>query len=356
VRNPFQSADLRDLQWWRGVTLHDEENPVFDELTRGLEDAFCKAVANGGLTRFGREYDRVAQAMVARLPGDAVLAAILEHAFRRLVTIYCYLRQRRQSQQAFLEGSSSVVRWKIEQTVLAKAIEQADRMQQSGVTHQKFDLKSSPKLLGWIFGNYWPLVRKFCGPAALPIPNAHVRCLSHDKDGGGYRDRFRHHPFGNHHFDEDVYSLPLIIYLSDVSQDCGPFEYLSASDQYSHNFVLRAFHQALNHDCGISSLDEKSFPVFARLPAVFRGGDVIGNLYPQTRFEDARPVSVNGEIGTAVLFDGFNTVHAGGFPSAGYRKSLFVNFRFPVAKLVPRIRLMFLRRDRTSKTGLASQP
>jgi hypothetical protein len=329
------------------VALDDEKNSVFVELTQKLEASFAKAVADGKLTRFSQEYGTVATAMAEQMPGDPLLPAILEHALRRLVTIYCYLRQRRQSQQALLVGKSSVVQWKIEQAVLAKALDQADRMQQAGVTHQKFDLKSSPKLLGWIFGNYWPLVRKFCGPAALPIPNAHVRCLSHDKDGGGYRDRFRHHRFGNHHFDEDVYSLPLIIYLSDVSQSCGPFEYLSACDKYSHSFVLRAFHQALNHDCRISSLDEASFPVIARLPSVFRGGDVIGNLYPQARFEDAGPVSVNGGIGTAILFDGFNVIHAGGLPSEGSRKSLFVNFRFPVAKIIPRIRMMLLGRTRT---------
>jgi hypothetical protein len=342
VQNPFQSADLRSLPWWRGVKLYDEKNHIFEKLTRELEDAFCKSVDDGKLARLNKEYSRISRTMVMQLPNEPTLRSIIDNAFRRLITIYCYLRRRKKSAQTFLEGDSSVVRWQLEQDLLAKAIDQANRMQQSGVTHQKFNLKSSPSLLRWIFENYWPIVRKFCGIAALPIPSAHLRCFSYDKDGDGYRDRFRYHRFGNHHNDEDVYSLPLIIYLSNVSQSCGPFEYLSASNKYSTNFVLRAFHQAVNHDCRISSLDEASFSVIARLPSVFRGGDVIGNLYPQTDFEKSGPITVNGGIGTGIMFDGFNVIHAGGLPSGGCRKSLHVNFRFPVAKFSPRIRLLFL--------------
>lgn len=343
VPNPFQTANLRNLSWWRGVSLYDEKNQIFEELIQELDDAFRKAVDNRKLIRFGEDYGRIARLMIQQLPREPILRSIIDNAYRRLITIYCYVQQRKNSSRAFLEGDSSVVIRKIEQKFLAKAVEQADRMTQSGQSHQKFNLKSSPGLLRWIFENYWPLVGKFCGMAALPIPCAHIRCMNSDQDGEEYRHRFRYHRFGNHHYDEDVYSLPLIIYLSDVSESCGPFEYLSTSNQYSHNFVLRAFHQAINHDCRISSLDEKSFAVIASLPSVFRGGDVVGNLYPQIEFEKAGPVTVNGDVGTAIIFDGFNVIHAGGFPTAGSRKSLFVNFRFPIAKIRPRVRVLFLR-------------
>lgn len=342
MQNPFQSADLRNLPWWRSVALYDEKNHIFEKLTQELEDTFCKAVHNGKLRRFGKEYSRIARVMLEELPSEPILRSIMDYAFRRLIVIYCYLRQRKKSSLTFLAGDSSVVRWKLEQNLLAKAIDQANRMQQSAVSQQSFVLKSSPSLLRWVLQNYWPLVSKFSGIAALPIPCGYIRCMSSDKHGGGYRDRFRYHRFGNLHYDEDVYSLPLIIYLSDVSQSCGPFEYLSASDKYSNKFVLRAFHQALNHDCRLSSLDETSFSVIARLPSVFRGGDVFGNLYPQTDFEKAGPVVVTGDIGTAIMFHGFNVIHAGGFPAEGCRKSLFVHFRFPVAKIIPRIRSLFL--------------
>lgn len=353
VRNPFQSADLRVLPWWEGVALYDEKNHIFEKLTQELESAFAGAVERGTLGRFSREYGRIAQAMVEQLPSEPLLPAILDHSFRRLITLYCYRRQRSRSQQRLLDGDTSVVRWQVEPGLLAKAIDQADRMQRWGVTHQAFDMKSSEGLRRWIFGVYWPLVRRFCGMMALPMIDAHIRCISNDKNGAAYRERFQYHRFGNHHFDQDVYSLPLIVYLSEVSDSCGPFEYLSASYNYANNFVLRAFHQALNHDCGISSLEPTSFPAIARLPAVFRGGDVMGNLYPQTEFEKAGPVAVTGGIGTAVLFDGFNVIHAGGFPYDGCRKSLFVNFRFPVAKVIPRIRSLFLV-QRSTKAKLNS--
>jgi hypothetical protein len=352
VRNPFQSADLRSLPWWEGVALYEEKNRIFEQLTQELESAFRAAVESGELAQFGKEYGRIAKTMVEQLPGEPLLPAILDHSFKRLITIYCYIRQRRRSRQEFLSRDSSVVTWQLERKLLAKAIDQADCMQQSGVTHQQFDVKSSPSLFGWLLGNYWPLVRRFSGMAAVPITDAHIRCISTDKDGRGYKDRFQFHRFGNHHFDQDVYSLPLIIYLSDVSENCGPFEYLSAADKYSHNFVLRAFHQSLNHDCKISSLEQSSFPTIARLPAVFRGGDVIGNLYLRSEFERAGPVTVTGGLGTTVMFDGFNVIHAGGFPAEGCRKSLFVNFRFPIAKMIPKFRLLFLARQPALGTGM----
>lgn len=332
MHNPFQSANLRSLPWWRGIELHDGKNQAFEQLTQELEAAFRKTVEDGRLSCFGKEYRRITGLMAEELPNDAVLQSIIDNAFRRLIAIYCYLRQRTKSLRSFTETGSVAIS-KIAPHLLSKAIEQADRMQRSGVSHERFNLKSAPDLNRWIFEHYWSSVNKYCGIAVLPIPYAHIRFISSDLHGGEYKHRFRYHHFGSHHYDEDVYSLPLIIYLSDVSQNCGPFEYLSASDKFSHNFVLRAFHQALNHDCQLSSLDDSSFPLMARLPSVFRGGDVFGNLYQPVDFERAGPVTVNGAIGTAIMFDGFNVIHAGGLPSVGARKSLFVNFRFPVAKL-----------------------
>lgn len=321
--------------------MHDEKNQIFEELTQELEDAFRKTVDDGKLRRFRKQYNNIVRALVEQSRDEPNLRSVIDYAFRRLITIYCYLRQRKKSVLTFLQGDSSVVKWKLEQGLLTRAIDQANRMQQTGVSHQEFDLKSTPNLLGWIRENYWPLVHRFSGLAALPITNAHIRCISYARHGDGYRHRFRYHRFGNHHYDEDVYSLPLIVYLSDVSQGCGPFEYLSAADKYSNNYVLRAFHQAVNHDCQLSSLEARNFSAIGRLPSVFRGGDVVGNLYPQIEFEKAGPVLVTGGIGTAVMFDGFNVIHSGGFPTEGCRKSLFINFRFPVAKVVSRMRSLF---------------
>ena len=338
MRNPFQLTDLHELPWWRDVPRYDDKNQIFETLTQDLENAFQTAVHSGAFRRFAQEYTKVATAMFEQMPTEPLLATILERSYRRLITFYCYLRQRRRSERTHLQGDTSIVKWQIEPDLLVEALKQADEMQQAGVSSQEFSLQSSPKLLRWIRANYWPLVSKFGGTAAVPITYAHIRCIDADKKKDGYRDRFRHHCFGNHHFDHDVYSLPLLIYLSDVSINDGPFEYLSASDRYSHNFVLRAFHQSINHDCQLTSLEDTCFASFAKLPSVFRGGDAFGNFYPQSEFEKAGPVVVEGGAGTTILFDGFNTVHAGGLPRAGIRKSLFVNFRFPVAKILPEIR------------------
>lgn len=344
MQNPFQSADLKELPWWQGIALHERKNAVFDALAGEMHAAFEKALEDGRLRRFSVEYHRLADVMMAHLPDEPLLPAILAGSSSRLTTIFCYLRQRQTVQRPLLDGETSVLRWQLSPQMLSDVVAQADHMLKAEVTHQKFDIKASKGLMEWVFDVYWPVVREFCGIAASPVAAAHLRCISSEKSGNGYRERFQHHRFGNHHFDQDVYSLPLIIYLGEVTRDSGPFEYLDASYRYANNYILRAFHQALNHDCGISSLEQGNFAIIGRLPAVFRGGDVVGNFYSQSAFEKAGPVAVSGGIGTAVLFDGFHVMHAGGFPTEGSRKSLFVNFRFPVAKLIPRVRSMFINK------------
>ena len=77
MQNPFQSADLSNLPWWRRVALHDEKNHIFEKLIQELEDTFCKTVDNGKLTRFGNEYSRIAGVMIEQLPSDPILRSIM---------------------------------------------------------------------------------------------------------------------------------------------------------------------------------------------------------------------------------------------------------------------------------------
>jgi len=42
-----------------------------------------------------------------------------------------------------------------------------------------------------------------------------------------------------------------------------------------------------------------------------------------------------------MMFDGFNLIHSGGYPTSGCRKSLFINFRFPLSKVVPKFKYRF---------------
>ncbi len=60
---------------------------------------------------------------------------------------------------------------------------------------------------------------------------------------------------------------------------------------------------------------------------------------------------MNVRGGTAVMF---NVIHARGFPLEDCQESLFVNFRFLVAKIIPRIRSLLQLKQSMVKPNLAS--
>lgn len=333
VQNPFQHANLKQLPWWRSCEFTNQYDEICEELLGGLQKDFSVAVETGKFSCFAEKYNMACKVMKQEMPNEALLAFILESAFKRLVTMYAYLRQRKNSPLRFLSNDDSVLSWTLDQNIISGAVKQADKMERAGVRNSRFNLKSSPRLLAWIYRQYWPIVRRFAGSAVMPLVNAHIRCVTSERHGAVYRDRYQYHRFGNHHYDEDVYSLPLIVYLGEVGDNCGPFEYIDHSDKYTQNYILRAFHQAVNHDCELSSLEDDSFSQIAQLPAVFRGGSVFGNFYSDSDFIEQGNVVVTGKAGTATMFNGFNLIHTGGFPKAGCRKSLFINCRFPLAKL-----------------------
>ena len=99
------------------------------------------------------------------------------------------------------------------------------------------------------------------------------------------------------------------------------------------NPILRVFHQALYFHCKICCHEEKDLRAIARLPSVFRGGDLIGHYVDSASFESHRIVPVVGRVGTTVLFEGHQLLHAGGHPKKGIRKAFFVAFRFPRKKI-----------------------
>jgi len=325
TRNSFQVFDLEGNVAWRGIEFRNTDNLYFEQQTRLLDVAFRDAVARGGLLRFFRTYTEVSLEMLRRTKGQPLVAHVLEDTLVRLITYYYFLRSRT---RPYLCEHASVYSWQLDETLLASARDIAAQMEREDVEVRDYDLSTDPRLKEWVVKNVKPILRNYVG-FTVCCPWAHIRYADAARLKEGIANIYRHHDYAYFHLDEVCYSLPLIVYLDDVSETSGPFSYVDGTDKIPQNLVLRAYHQAVCHGCKIMPLQEEDRRTLAGLPSVFRGGDLIGSFTGPQPFASHRVVQFTGRGGMAVLFEGFQLLHAGGHPVRGSRKALFVAFRFP---------------------------
>ncbi len=327
--HPFQIYDFKHNTDWQGIEFWNADNAYFEERTRALDVAFRGAVERGELFRFISIYTYASLEMLHRAKNHSLLLPLLEDALVRLVGYYHFLQSRT---RPYLCERESVYSWQIEGPLLAKARNMAVQMERDNVAVQDYDLGTDPALKKWLVKNVQPILRNYVGSTVV-WPWAHIRYADAEKHGHGWTHIYRQHRYAYFHLDEVCYSLPLIIYLNDVSEASGPFSYVDRTDKMPQNLVLRAYHQAVCHGCKIMPHAEADRRTLASLPSVFRGGDLVGSFVGPQPFASHKIVPFTGPAGTAVLFEGFQLLHAGGHPTCGSRKALFVAFRFPRKKL-----------------------
>lgn len=329
TKHPFQHFNLEQNPVWHGIAFNNEDNSYYKEKTRQLDQAFCDAVASNSLNSFVNVYVDVSVQMLQRAADRSVLMPLLGHALVYLVQDFFFLRLRT---RPFLCQNDSVFSWQLDADLIAGARKVADEMERANVDTSNYDLKSDPDLKAWLAKNVQPVIQDYVG-IKVGWPWAHIRYADAVRHGAGWKHRYRHHAYANFHFDQVEYSLPIITYLSKVEPGNGPFTYVHGSDKIPQNPVLRSYHKALYHNCGIMCHDDVHLRTIAGLPSVFRGGDLIGSYTGPKPFDSQRIVEVTGEPGKTVLFEGFQLLHTGGHPQTGMRKALFVAFRFPRKKL-----------------------
>ena len=325
----FQVYDFEHLADWQGVEFWNADNAYFEERTRELDIAFQGAVESGELLRFVRTYTDISIEMLQRAKSLPLLVPLLQNALVRLINYYHFLRLRT---RPFLCEHESVSSWQLEESLIAKARDVAAEMESHNVEVQDYDLGTDPAMKKWLTTNIQPILRNYVGSPVI-WPWAHIRYADAARHGNEWEYIYRQHRYAYFHFDEVCYSLPFIIYLSDVSEASGPFSYVDQTDKMPQNLLLRSYHQALWHGCKITCHKESDRRTLASLPRVFRGGDLIGSIAGPQPFASHKIVPCTGPAGTAVLFEGFQLLHAGGHPASGSRKALFVAFRFPRNKL-----------------------
>jgi hypothetical protein len=130
--------------------------------------------------------------------------------------------------------------------------------------------------------------------------------------------------FSDFHLDEGK-DFTCILYLCSVqSSDQGCFSYLDGTPLVRKSHILRAFHQIVDFDMGLSASapSERS-----HLPLEMRGSMAIGNYIDDEKRDKLRAacVDVLGNAGDGIIFNGFDTIHRGGKPVVGERTALFIS-------------------------------
>lgn len=327
--HPFQAFDLSKIPDWQGIAINTKDDAYFEKQTGALEDAFEQALARGGFFRFLNTYIRISKDMLRHGQAYPLLRTFLQDALARLVHCYIFVRHRTRPWLA-TNGSSFV--WQMPPTLIAKAQAASTELERDNVTARDYDLDGDPALKDWVMTNVHPIVQGYIGSKAIK-PWAHIRYADAARHGESWSYIYKGHPFAYFHLDEFLYSIPLIIYLTDVEATTGAFNYVEGTDKLPQNWVLRSFHQAVCHGSKITCHSEAERRTIAGLPSVFRGGDLVGTFAGPAPFEKFKIVRVTGPAGTALISDGFQLVHAGGHPQTGARKALFIAFRYPQKRI-----------------------
>jgi hypothetical protein len=148
-------------------------------------------------------------------------------------------------------------------------------------------------------------------------------------------------PTNYYHFDADEDVCKMLIYLTDVTENDGPFKAVRGSNTNTSSIYLTYIYYIL--DTKISQMFNKKENLYGRgiflyrkdlfmkFPRPFMGsthfgddlieGDHLANYLLENTTTFTR------KSGTAVLFDGYKTIHAGGNSKDGERLAIQVAFR-----------------------------
>jgi hypothetical protein len=148
-------------------------------------------------------------------------------------------------------------------------------------------------------------------------------------------------PTNYYHYDADVNVAKMLVYLTDVSLKDGPFRFVKGSNTEKRSVCVTA----LNH--GLERGTNKKLKVYNKLyprtlwnerkdllmkfPIAFMGathfGDDLHAQNPLTKYLLDKTEIFVRPAGSAILFDGFAGVHAGGNAAEGERLAVQIAFK-----------------------------
>lgn len=160
------------------------------------------------------------------------------------------------------------------------------------------------------------------------------------------------------HFDADPNVSKMLIYLSDVTDNDGPFKFVRGSNLQQISLFLKYMHYSLEQinnpifsrkdDLYVRGLFTNRKDLLMKLPNILIGATHFGDdllegsvLY---NYVVDNLVSFEASKGTCILFDGFSGLHVGGNPLHGERLAIQVAFEYEVKKVYNPIRRLWFQK------------
>jgi hypothetical protein len=140
-------------------------------------------------------------------------------------------------------------------------------------------------------------------------------------------------PAADFHFD-GYGDFNAVCYLQTVCEDDGPFEYIEGSETLHQSLLLRAVHEHLFFDLGLTQPQQlESWPLALR--GTPRVGDFLDPEKAQTLLAYRREML--GGPGLYIIFDARYLIHRGGMPRKGRRLAVFANPVLPYREAQERL-------------------
>ena len=148
------------------------------------------------------------------------------------------------------------------------------------------------------------------------------------------------HATNYYHLDSGFDKMKVMFYLTDVSDNDGPFKYVRGSQLLSHSMMRFALHLGLdrkwsnflygdNTEGKVIFLDNPA--LLKKFPSAFIGsshfGDYLAKDAPLTTYLLKHTERFTRKKGAVILFDGNRGVHSGGNPIAGERLIAQIGFQ-----------------------------
>ena len=201
-QNPFQNFKMQDLPQCNHLRFFDDDNEIFEALLHEMNLAFDDASTHNSTIKFIHAYTRISKEMLSRNINPKVMAPLLQDTLKRSVILLHQFRHR--TREHFAE-KDSIYRFQVDPQLLVDSQDTIDTMVKSGRNQQSYDLKHSPGLREWIQLEIQPLIEEYIG-SKIYSPTGELRFADVDKVSSRKHENFKHHLFGNYHFDQNASS------------------------------------------------------------------------------------------------------------------------------------------------------
>jgi ectoine hydroxylase-related dioxygenase (phytanoyl-CoA dioxygenase family) len=153
-------------------------------------------------------------------------------------------------------------------------------------------------------------------------------------------------PTNYYHLDKDKNMIKILIYLTDVNDQDGPFRYVRGSNLWNKSICTFALHYGIDFKVNKFLIGEESdfknniftkrTDILSEFPDAFIGSTHFGDFLKKD--SDISKILLNESVvftrkkGTMIIFDGGMGVHSGGNANGGERLAIQVAYRKKLKK------------------------